>query len=401
MKKVFIVSAKRTAIGSFLGTLKDVHPAQLGGPVIASILSDTGIDPANIDEVIIGNILSAGLRQGIARQVSVAGGIPVSVPAYAVNHVCCSGMKAVMNAVDGIKSGRIHMAIAGGVESMSGAPFITPGKVRQGVKLGNITSLDHIVFDSLTDAFNNEHMGITAENIAEAQGITREAQDAYAYGSQQKAIAAVDAGYFKSEIVPLHVKAGRNEIIFDTDEYPNRGTNIDKLAGLRPAFKKDGTVTAGNASGINDGASMTLIAGEDAVKKYNLTPLAEIISVGQAGIDPAIMGLGPVPAIKNALDAADINIGEIDLFELNEAFAAQAIGVHNGLVEMGISAEVLESRANITGGAIALGHPIGASGNRIITTLVHNLMRAGKTYGIASLCAGGGMGTAVLLKNCQ
>jgi len=399
VKKVFIASAKRTAIGSFLGALKDVHPSRLGAAVVKAVLEENKLAPDVLDEVIVGNILSAGLGQGIGRQVAVHGGVSHEVPAYAVNHVCCSGMKAVMNAADGIRAGRADLILAGGVESMSSAPFILPGKVRGGNKLGDITAVDHMVYDSLTDAFGNYHMGITAENVAEKFSITREEQDAYALESQRKAIAAVDAGNFKNEIVPITVKAGRAEVVFDTDEYPNRGTTAEKMASLRAAFKKDGTVTPGNASGINDGASMTLIASEDAVKKYNLTPLAEIISYAQAGVAPEIMGLGPVPAVKKALENASLTLKDMELLELNEAFAAQALGVvHELSAQHGLSKEEIMSKTNVSGGAIALGHPIGASGNRIIVTLVHGLIRTGLSYGLASLCAGGGMGTAVVIK---
>ncbi|MCL2188004.1 MAG: acetyl-CoA C-acetyltransferase [Defluviitaleaceae bacterium] len=400
MRKVYIVAAKRTAIGSFLGTIKDLHPSEMGAAVVKNILEESKLAPDSVDEVIVGNILSAGLGQGIARQVSVRGGISHDVPAYAINHVCCSGMKVVMNAANAIQAGQAELILAGGVESMSGAPFILPGKVRGGNKLGDITALDHMVYDALTDAFENYHMGITAENVAEKYKITREAQDTYAIASQQKSIAAVDAGHFKNEIVPLTVRQGRNEVTFDTDEYPNRATGLEKLAALRPAFKKDGTVTAGNASGINDGASFMLIASEDAVKKHNLTPMAEIVGYAQAGIDPAIMGLGPVPAIKKALEVTGLSLNDMDLLELNEAFAAQALGVVQGLAdEHSLSPEAIMEKTNVSGGAIGLGHPIGASGNRIMVTLVHGLKRTGKAYGLASLCAGGGMGTAVILKN--
>lgn len=399
MKKVFIVSAKRTAIGSFLGTLKNVHPSQLGAAVVKSIMEETQLPSDALDEVIVGNILPAGLGQGIARQVAIHGGIANTVPAYTVNHVCCSGMKAVMNAADGIRAGQTRLVMAGGVESMSGAPFILPGRVRGGNKLGDMTATDHMVFDALTDAFGSYHMGITAENVAEKHAITREAQDAYAIESQKKAIAAVDAGHFKNEIVPMQVKAGRNEVTFDTDEYPNRNTNLEKMATLRPAFKKEGSVTAGSSSGINDGASMTLIANEDAVKQYNLTPIAEIISYAQAGVAPEVMGLGPVPAVKKVLENASLTLKDIDMLELNEAFAAQALGVVSELsAEHGIPSEDIMAKTNVSGGAIALGHPIGATGNRILVTLVHGLIRSGLTYGLASLCAGGGMGTAVIIK---
>ena len=400
MKKAYVIQAKRTAIGSFLGSLKDIHAAKLGAYVAKSILDETGLKDDQIDEVIIGNVLSAGVGQGIARQVSLGSGISHLVPAYQVNHVCCSGMKAVMNAVDGIASGRVNLVLAGGVESMSQAPFIMPGsKIRNGNKLGEIASYDHIIHDSLTDAFENVHMGVTAENIAAKYGIDREAQDEYALESQKKAIAAVDAGHFTAEIVPVDIKVGRNDAVFSQDEYPNRNTSLEKMANLRPAFKKDGTVTAGNASGINDGASMTLIASEAAIKKYRLRPIAEIISMGQSGIEPHIMGLGPVDSIKFALGACGLELKDMDLLELNEAFAAQALGVIHGLsVNHKMSHADITKRTNVSGGAIALGHPIGASGNRIITTLLHGLIRQGLTYGLAALCAGGGMGTAVVFK---
>ena len=400
MKKVFVIKAKRTAIGSFMGTLKDVHAAKLGAVLVKSILEETGLKDDAVDEVIVGNVLSAGTGQGIARQVAMQGGVSHLVPAYMVNKVCCSGMKSVMNAVDCIKSGRVNLVLAGGIESMSQAPFITPGaKIRGGNKLGDITSVDHILHDSLTDAFENVHMGVTAENIAAKYGIDREAQDEFALESQKKGIAAVDAGVFASEIVPIEVKVGRNDVVFLADEYPNRNTSIEKLATLRPAFKKDGTVTAGNASGINDGASMTLIASEDAIKEHGLQPIAEVIGMGQSGIEPSIMGLGPVEAIKNALNSASLELKDMDLLELNEAFAAQALGVIHGLsVNHSMSHADITKMSNISGGAISLGHPIGASGNRIITTLLHGLIRNNLNYGLASLCAGGGMGTAVVFK---
>jgi len=399
MRKAYIVSAKRTPIGNFLGSLKDVHPSQLGATVVKAILAETSVDPAALDEVIVGNILSAGLGQGIARQVSIHGGVPESVPAYSVNHVCCSGMKAVMNAVSVILAGHAELILAGGVESMSQAPFILPGKVRGGNKLGDLNAVDHIIHDSLTDAFQGYHMGITAENIAEKYSISREAQDAYAIDSQKKAIAAVDAGLFKKEIVLVPIRVGRQEGVFEIDEYPNRTTSLEKAAGLRPVFKKDGTVTPGNASGINDGASFTLIASEEAVKKHNLQPLAEIVSCGQVGIDPAVMGLGPVGAVKKALEAASLTLNDMDLLELNEAFAAQSLGVlHELSAEHSMSQEEISAKSNVTGGAIALGHPIGATGNRILVTLAHALQRNDLTYGLAALCAGGGMGTAVLIK---
>jgi acetyl-CoA C-acetyltransferase len=283
---------------------------------------------------------------------------------------------------------------------MSRANFVLPFTMRGGMKMGDMTVKDSMVFDALTDAFSGVHMGMTAENIAEKFGITRQEQDEFSYCSQQKAIAAVDGGRFKDEIVPINVKDGKNEYVFETDEYPNRSTNPEKLAKLRAAFKKDGTVTAGNASGLNDGASYCLVVSEDAVKKYNLTPLVEIVAIGQGGVDPQFMGLGPVPAIKNALEAADLRLSEIGLIELNEAFAAQSLGVVKLLLEQHeITREELLQRTNVNGGAIALGHPVGASGNRIIVSLIHEMKKRNTEYGLASLCIGGGMGTAVIFKN--
>ncbi len=399
MKKVYIVSAKRTAIGSFLGSLKTVQPAELGGRVIKSIIEETGVDPKNIDEVILGNVLSAGHGQGVGRQAAVAGGIPYEVPAYSVNIICGSGMKALMNGVNNIRAGEGDLILAGGVESMSQAGFVAPAAIRNGHKMMDLKMTDHMIKDGLTDAFNGYHMGITAENIVEKYGLTREEQDAFAMASQEKAIAAVDSDRFKDEIVPVEIVTRKETIVFDRDEYPNRRTSLEKLAGLRPAFKKDGSVTAGNSSGLNDGASIILLASEEAVEKYNLKPLAEVAAIGQGGVDPSIMGMGPVPAINNLLSKTDVKLADVDLFELNEAFASQSLGVVRELSEQhGVTEEWIRERSNVNGGAIALGHPIGASGNRIITTLVHEMVKRDSKSGIASLCIGGGMGTAILLK---
>jgi len=399
MKKVYLVSAKRSAIGSMLGSLKELSPAWLGAQVLKATLEAGAVKPEWLDEVIVGNVLPAGVKQGPARQVAIGAGVPVEVPAYSLNMVCGSGMKAVMNGVTAIKSGMAELVAAGGTEVMSGAPYLVSGKVRWGNKMGEMKLIDHMLIDSLTDAFENVHMGITAENIAERYGITREMQDEFAISSQAKAIKAQDEGKFKDEIVPLTVKQGRKEIVFDADEYINRATTLEKLGTLRPAFKPDGTVTAGNASGINDGASFVVLASEEAVEKYGLKPLAEVIGIGQGGVDPSVMGLGPVPAVGNALKNAGKKLEEIEVLELNEAFASQSLGVVKLLSENhGVSQEWIRERCNVNGGAIALGHPVGASGNRIIVTLVHELMHSGKTYGVASLCIGGGMGTAVVLK---
>lgn len=399
MKKVYIVAAKRTAIGKFMGSLSPFNPGELGAIVIKEIIKETGISPDKIDSVIAGNILSAGQLQGVARQAAIKGGIPQEVPAYSLNMVCGSGMKSVMNAYAEILSGAAEVIIAGGTESMSNAGFVMSGNLRTGNKMGNIQAVDHMVADGLTDAFNNYHMGITAENIASKFGITREDQDKFAYSSQRKAIEAVDAGKFDKEIVPVEIVSKRESTIFSRDEFPNRTTSPEKLAGLKPAFKKDGTVTAGNASGVNDGASFVMVASEDAVNKYGLKPLAEIIACGQGGVDPQIMGMGPVPAIRSALKNAGMKLSEMELVELNEAFAAQSLGViHELIEEHGVSREWIDKVTNINGGAIALGHPIGASGNRIIVSLIHSLMAENKQVGLASLCIGGGMGTAIIVK---
>ena len=398
MEKVYIVAAKRTAIGKMLGSLTSVSPADLGAVVIKKILEDTGVDPARIDEVIVGNILMAGQKQGIARQAAIKAGIPVEVPAYGVNMICGSGMKAIMNAFQAVVSGDENLVLAGGVENMSSAGFVLHG-VREGVKMGNFNAIDHMVCDGLTDAFKEYHMGVTAENIAEQCGISREAQDEFSLKSQQKAINAIDKGLFRDEIVPVNISKKKETVVFDTDEFPNRSTTREKMAGLRPAFKKDGTVTAGNSSGINDGASFVLVASEKAVKENKLTPMAEIIATAQAGVDPSVMGLGPVPAIARVLQKAGMNLKDMDVLELNEAFAAQSLGVISHLKqEHGVDDNWFEDHCNVNGGAIALGHPIGASGNRITVSLIYEMKRRNARYGMASLCIGGGMGTAVILK---
>lgn len=401
MSKIYIVAAKRTAIGKFGGSLSTLSAAEIAAVVIKNILEETQVDPSKLDEVIVGNILSAGQKQGVARQAAIKGGIPQEVPAYGVNMICGSGMKAILNAFSAIKSGEANLILAGGTETMSGSCFILPASVRNGIKMGDFKAIDHMVLDGLTDAFADYHMGVTAENIANKYGITRPEQDAFAFASQQKAAKAVDAGNFKGEIVPVHIVSKKETIVFDTDEYINRSTSPEKLATLRPAFDKNGTVTAGNASGINDGASFVLVASEEALKLYNLTPLAEVVAVGQGGVDPAIMGMGPVPAIANALKKANLKLTDMEVVELNEAFAAQSLGVMKQLsIDHGVDTAWFDAHCNLNGGAIALGHPIGASGNRITVSLVHEMKRSGVTYGLASLCIGGGMGTAIILKNC-
>ena len=397
MKKTYVISAKRSAIGSFLGSLTTVSPLDLGTTVVKALLEDAKVAPENVDELICGNVLGAGLGQNIARQILLEAGIPETVCAHSVNMVCGSGLRTVMEGVMSIQTGFI--VIAGGVESMSGAPYLIPANTRTGNKMGDFKVTDHMIYDALTDAKHKIHMGVTAENIAKKYNITREMQDEFAYASQQKAIAAVDGGRFKDEIVPVEVKLRKETVIFDTDEHPNRKSTPEKLAKLRPAFIKDGTVTAGNASGINDGASFVLLASEEAVEKYNLTPICEIIGIGQGGVDPLTMGLGPTPAIRNALNYADLKLQDIELVELNEAFAAQSLGVIHELVEEhGIDREEFMAKTNVNGGAIALGHPVGASGNRILVSLIHEMVKRDVKLGLASLCIGGGQGTAVIVK---
>jgi acetyl-CoA C-acetyltransferase len=400
MGKVYIIDGLRTPIGSFLGSLKTCSAPKLGAAVITALLEKNKIPGADIDEVIAGNVLSAGIGMGPGRQAAIWGGVPAEVPAYSLNILCGSGLKAILNAVSEIKAGNAGLVLAGGMESMSSAPFILPAKARQGVKMGDIALQDHLLHDGLIDVFNNYHMGITAENIAELHRISREAQDEFAWNSQQKAIRAVDAGEFKNEIVPVEVVDGKNAFTFDTDEYPNRTSSPEKLAKLRPAFKSEGTITAGNAAGLNDGAAFTIVAGEDALQKYGLNPAAEIIAVGQGGVDPRIMGLGPVPAIGQALERAGMQLGDMEYIELNEAFAAQSLGVIRELSQKhGESEAGIIMRCNMNGGAIALGHPLGSSGARITVTLLNILKKRGAQYGLASLCIGGGMGAAIIIRN--
>lgn len=400
MKKVYVIGAKRSPIGSFLGTLSTLHPAEFGAQVLKALLAESAIDPAKLDEVLVGNILPAGLKHGVARQISIKSGVPAEVPAYGVNMVCGSGMKTVMNGFANIALGLHHLVVAGGVESMSSAPYMVPAKARSGLRFGDQPLLDHMIHDALTDAFEGYHMGITAEHIVDKYTISREDQDAFAFASQQKAAKADDAGRFKDEIVPITIPSRKGDLVFEADEYINRQTNLEKLSQLRPAFKKDGSVTAGNSSGINDGASFMLLASEDAVKQYNLKPIAEVVGIGQGGVDPSIMGLGPTPAIRQALKHAGLKLSDLDLLELNEAFSAQSLGVVTELAEEhGMSMDEIMAKTNVNGGAIALGHPVGASGNRILVTLLHEMLKQPKaTLGLGSLCIGGGMGTAVILK---
>lgn len=399
MTKVFIVAAKRTPIGSFNGALKAVSPANLAAVAIKAALAQADVAADAIDEVVLGNVVGAGQGMGPGRQAAIYAGIPNEVPAYSLNMVCGSGMKAVMDAAAHIKAGDADLVVAAGSESMSQIPFAVSSQIRDGQKMGSMELTDLLIADGLTDVFNDYHMGMTAENVVEKVGLTREQQDNFALSSQQKAVAAIEQGKFVDEIAPVEVTVRRKTSLVDTDEYPKADATIEGLSKLRPAFKKDGSVTAGNASGINDAGSAIIVASEAAVEKYGLTPLAEIRSYAQAGVAPEVMGLGPVPAVVKALGKADLDIQSVGLFEFNEAFAGQALGVlHEVANKLNTSVEDLAERTNVNGGAIALGHPLGASGNRIIVSLLHEMRRRGTEYGLATLCVGGGMGTAIVLK---
>ena len=399
MSKIYIVGAKRTALGSFGGSLSFVPAFKLGGHAIKAAITQAGIDVEKIDEVIVGNVLSAGQGMGPGRQAARFAGVPDCVPSYTLNMICGSGMKTVIEAATKIKAGDAHIVIAAGMENMSSAPYLMGSNNRFGAKMGDQKLLDSMVHDGLTDVFNQYHMGMTAENIANKYQISREDQDNFALRSQQRACAAVDAGRFDDEIAPLEVMQRRKLVNFYRDEYPRADASIESLAKLRPAFDKNGSVTAGNASGINDGGVAFVIASQQAVDEYQLQPLAEIISYGQGGLDPAFMGLGPIPAIRQALKRANMALEDIELLELNEAFAAQAIGVMHGLhEEHGVSLDWFDDKTNLNGGAIALGHPLGASGGRVLTTLIYEMQKQQCSYGLASLCIGGGMGTAVIIK---
>ena len=392
MKDIYLVSCCRTAVGSFGGTLKDVSAPQLGTIVAKAAIERAGIAPGDIDEVMFGCILTTGLGQNIARQVSIGAGIPVEVPAFTLNMVCGSGMKSVIEGARAILAGDAEIILAGGAENMSAAPYSVP-TARYGARMGNATLIDTMVHDGLTDVFNNYHMGITAENICDEFGITREDLDEFALSSQDKAAAAIAAGKFDDEIVPVPIKVKKEMVDFKVDEFP-RATTLEALAKLRPAFKPDGgRVTAGNSSGINDGAAAIIIASGDAVKKFGLKPLAKLVSWGQGGVDPKIMGIGPVPASKQALERAGLTIGDMGLIEANEAFAAQSVEVAR---ELGFDMSIV----NVNGGALALGHPVGASGARIIVTLIHEMLKRDVKYGLSTLCIGGGMGVATIWEKC-
>ena len=388
---IAILAATRTAIGSFQGTLSGLPAHALGAALIRGILEKTGIAPAEIDEVVLGQILTAGSGQNPARQAAIAAGLPHAVPALSLNKVCGSGLKAVHLAAQAIALGDADLVLAGGQESMSLAPYVLP-KARTGLRLGHAQLEDSLIRDGLWDAFNDYHMGITAENLAERYGITRAQQDAFAADSQRKAAEAIAAGRFQDEITPISIPQRKGDpVLFDTDEQPRAGTTAEALAKLRPAFKKDGTVTAGNASTINDGAAVLLLASAQKAKALGLPVLAWIRGYASAGVDPAVMGIGPVPATQKTLNKAGWRIGDLDLIEANEAFAAQALAVNQ---ELGWDT----ARVNVNGGAIALGHPIGASGARILVTLVHELIRRDARKGLATLCIGGGQGVAIAIE---
>jgi acetyl-CoA C-acetyltransferase len=391
MKEVVIASAVRTAIGNYGGTLKDVSAVKLGEIAIREALKRANIAPEQVNEVFMGCILQAGAGQGVARQASVNAGIPVEVPAMTLNMLCGSGLRAVSLAVQTILTGDNDVVVAGGTESMSQAPYLLP-KARWGIRMGDDKVVDSMITDALTDAFNKYHMGVTAENLVEKYGLTREEQDMFSASSQNKAEAAITAGKFKDEIVPVEIPQRKGDpVIFDQDEFPKAGITPEKLAKLRPAFKKDGSVTAGNASGINDGSAALVIMSKEKADELGIKPLATIVSYGSAGVDPAIMGIGPVQATQNALKKAGLTIDDMDLIEANEAFAAQSLSVGK---ELKWNDEIV----NVNGGAIALGHPVGASGARILVTLLHEMQKRESTYGLATLCIGGGMGTSLIVK---
>ena len=391
MKNVVIVSATRTAVGKFGGSLKDFSPGQLGSVVLKDALKRVNVEQSEVEEVIMGNVLSAGHGQNVARQAAIGAGIPKEVPSFCVNKVCGSGLKSIVLGAQAILLGDADVVLAGGMESMSMAPYALK-KNRWGAKMGNDEVVDLMIYDGLWDVFGNYHMGITAENVAEKYHITREEQDEFSAISQNKAEAAIKGGKFKDEIVPVGIPQPKGEpVLFDTDEFPRFGTTKETLSKLKPAFKKDGTVTAGNASGINDGAACVLLMSEEKAKDSGLTPLATIQSYGLCGVPPELMGLGPIGATRKAIERAGISAHELDVIELNEAFASQSIAVRREL-------DLNPDKVNVNGGAIALGHPIGASGTRILVTLLHELARRKGTYGLATLCIGGGQGIAMVVK---
>jgi len=391
MRDVVIASAVRTAVGSFGGSLKDVSAAKLGAVVIKEAVDRAGVDSVQIDEVLFGNVLQGGLGQNVARQSAIAAGLPNEVPSMTINKVCGSGLRAVSLAAQIIKAGDADIIVAGGTENMSMAPYYAPN-VRWGARMGDTKLVDMMVHDGLTDVFNDYHMGITAENIVDQWGLTREQLDEFAATSQQRAEEALNAGKFKDEIVPVEIPQRKGDpVIFDTDEYPKAGVTAEGITKLRPAFKKEGAVTAANASGINDSAAAVVVMSKEKADELGVKPLVGIKSYASAGVDPKIMGIGPVPASKKALEKAGLSIADIDLIEANEAFAAQSVAVVKDL-------DLDAKKTNVNGGAIAIGHPIGASGCRILVTLLYEMKRRESKYGLATLCIGGGMGTALVVE---
>ena len=391
MRQAVIISAVRTAIGGFLGTLAPLSATRLGAIVVSEAVKRTGVDPAKIDEVILGNVVSAGLGQAPARQAALGAGLPVEVPAMTINKVCGSGLKAVVLAAQAIMLGDADFVVAGGMESMSNCPYMLP-KARTGMRLGNGTVVDLMIHDGLWDSFKDFHMGNTGEIVAEKFKITREQQDEYAYNSHRKAVEAIKSGAFRSQIVPVEVPQRKSDpLVFEVDEGPREDSSPEKLSRLRPAFKKDGTVTAGNASSINDGASALVVAGEDAASDLGVEPLARIVGYAVSGVEPEMVMMAPVPAVKTLLQKIGWSIDDVDLFELNEAFSVQAVACCG---EIGIEPE----KVNVHGGAVALGHPIGASGARILTTLLYAMEERGAKKGIASLCLGGGNAVALAVE---
>lgn len=390
-REVVIVSACRTPIGSFSGSLKDVPTAQLGAIVMQEALQRAGLQGEQLDEVVFGCVLQAAKGQNIARQAMIQAGIPQEVTAFTINKVCASGLRSVSLAAQIIKAGDADIVLAGGMENMSSTPFALD-QARYGYRMGQGALIDCMIKDGLWDAFNNYHMGITAENVNQQYNITREEQDEFAFRSQEKAAAAIAAGRFKDEIVPVVIKGKKGEVVFDADEYPNLTTR-EKMASLKPAFKKDGSVTAANASGINDSAAAVIVMSKDKADELGIKPLAKIVSYASGGVDPQVMGLGPIPATRKALDKAGLTIDDMDLIEANEAFAAQSIAVGR---DLGWADKM--DKVNVNGGAIAIGHPIGSSGCRILVTLLHEMQKRESKYGLATLCIGGGMGAALIVE---
>ena len=391
MQDIVIVAAARTAVGKFGGSIANIPATELGAIVIREAIARAKLDPAQVGEVIMGQVLAAGAGQNPARQASMKSGVPKETPALTINAVCGSGLKAVMLAAQAVAWGDSEIVVAGGQESMSLSPHVLLGS-RQGQRMGDWKMIDSMIVDGLWDVYNQYHMGTTAENVAKVHGITREMQDALALASQQKAAAAQDAGRFKDEIVGVTIPQKKGDpLVFAADEFINKKTNAEALAGLRPAFDKAGSVTAGNASGLNDGAAAVVVMSAKKAAALGLTPLARIAAFGTSGLDPATMGMGPVPASRKALERAGWKVGDVDLFELNEAFAAQACAVNKVL-------EVDPAKVNVNGGAIAIGHPIGASGCRILVTLLHEMQRRDAKRGLAALCIGGGMGVSLAIE---